>query len=140
MLFLDPGSEWIKIRIRDKHPGSATLKWGEVEINRSRTVMITQRLNMELDLQSLFGLLYSCTHWLGPSNSPPLPRIRAYIRGRYWSAKIDDISLYPAGHYHERTVKLFPCRHIIFDPSQFSLVTTFNLTSRNLNEYISSER
>jgi hypothetical protein len=30
LLFLDPGSEirnlgWVKIRIRDKHPGSATL-------------------------------------------------------------------------------------------------------------------
>jgi hypothetical protein len=41
LLFLDPGSEirdpgsgirdpgWVKIRIRDKHPGSATLKKGE---------------------------------------------------------------------------------------------------------------
>jgi hypothetical protein len=27
---------------------------------------------------------------------PPSPRIRAHIRGRYWSAKIDDISLQPA--------------------------------------------
>ncbi len=30
------------------------------------------RLNMELDLQSLFGLhVHSCTHWLRPP--PPLP-------------------------------------------------------------------
>jgi len=44
-------------------------------------------LNMKLDLQSLFGLrVHSCTHWLRP-------RIWAHIRGRYWSAKIDDISL-----------------------------------------------
>ncbi len=32
----------------------------------------TSRLNMELDLQSLFGLhVYSCTYWLRPRNSPP---------------------------------------------------------------------
>jgi hypothetical protein len=49
---------------------------------------------MELDLQSLFGLhVQSCTHWLRPRNAPPpVPRILAHIRGRYWSAKIDDIS------------------------------------------------
>jgi hypothetical protein len=34
LLFLNPGSEirdpgWVKIRIRDKHPGSATLDSGE---------------------------------------------------------------------------------------------------------------
>jgi hypothetical protein len=30
------------------------------------------RLNMVLDLQSLFGLI--CSHWLRPSNPPPPPR------------------------------------------------------------------
>jgi hypothetical protein len=48
------------------------------------------RLNLRLDLQSLFGLhvvqLYSV------AETPP-PRIWAHIRGRQWSAKIDDISL-----------------------------------------------
>ncbi len=29
--------------------------------------------------------------------TPPPPRIWALIRGRYWSAKIDDISLFPPG-------------------------------------------
>jgi hypothetical protein len=49
---------------------------------------------MELDLQSLFGLhVHSCTHCCDPATS--LPRIWAHIRGRYWSAKIDDISLWP---------------------------------------------
>jgi hypothetical protein len=49
------------------------------------------RLNMKLDLQNLFGLhVHSFTHWL----RPPTPRIWAHIRGRYWSAKIDDISLH----------------------------------------------
>jgi hypothetical protein len=33
-----------------------------------------QRLNMELDPQSLFGLhVYSCPHWLRPRNPPPPP-------------------------------------------------------------------
>ncbi len=50
-------------------------------------------LNMELCFQSFFGLhVHSCTHWLNPT-TPPLPRIWAHIRGRYWSANIDDISL-----------------------------------------------
>jgi hypothetical protein len=50
------------------------------------------RLNIELDLQSLFGLhVHSCTHWLKHRNLPPPPFV--LIRGRFWSAKIDDISL-----------------------------------------------
>jgi len=59
------------------------------------------RLNMELDLQSLFGLhvtwcaqLTQLTHWLRPRNPPP--RLWAHVRGRYWSPKIDDISLWPS--------------------------------------------
>ncbi len=57
-------------------------------------LLFTHRLNMELDLQSLFGLhVHSCTHRLRPRIPPP--RIWARIPGRYWSAKIDDISLWP---------------------------------------------
>jgi hypothetical protein len=46
-------------------------------------------LNMESDPQSLFGLL--CTHCTAvligwDPATPPLPRIWAHIRGRYWSA------------------------------------------------------
>jgi hypothetical protein len=50
---------------------------------------------MELDLQSLFGLhVHSVTHWLRTRTAPaPPPRIWAHLRGRYSSAKIDDISL-----------------------------------------------
>jgi hypothetical protein len=56
---------------------------------------LKHRLNMELDPRRLFGLhVYSCTHWLRPRDSPPPhPRIWAQIRGRYWSAKVGDISL-----------------------------------------------
>jgi hypothetical protein len=34
------------------------------------------RLNMELDIQSLFRLhVHSCSHWLSPRNPPPPPRM-----------------------------------------------------------------
>ncbi len=38
--------------------------------------------------------VHSCTHWLSwdPCTIPPISRIGTRIRGRYWSAKIDDIS------------------------------------------------
>jgi hypothetical protein len=49
------------------------------------------RLNMELDLQCLFGLL--CTAQVETPQLPPSSRIWAHILGRYWSAKIDYISL-----------------------------------------------
>ncbi len=46
-------------------------------------------LNMELDLQSLFGLhVHSCTHWLR-SRIPHSHRIWTHRRLRYWSAKIE---------------------------------------------------
>jgi hypothetical protein len=35
---------------------------------------LKHKLNMELDLRSLFGLyVHCCTHWLRPRNPPPLP-------------------------------------------------------------------
>ncbi len=41
------------------------------------------RLHMDLDLQSLFGLhVHSCTHWMKPLAPHPFPRIWAHIRGR----------------------------------------------------------
>jgi hypothetical protein len=53
------------------------------------------RLNMELDLQILFGLhVHSCTHWLRPRNSPPPPAFGLISEGAIGrKAKIDDISL-----------------------------------------------
>ncbi len=53
------------------------------------TVKITAYhwLNMELDLQTPYAQLYAL------AETPNLPRIWAHIRGSYWSAKIDDISL-----------------------------------------------
>ncbi len=53
------------------------------------------RLNIELDLQNLFGLnVHSCTHWLRAHKSPP-PEF-GLIYDYYWSAEIDDISVWPS--------------------------------------------
>jgi hypothetical protein len=39
------------------------------------------KLNMELDLQSLFGLhVHSCSHWLRPATPPPPPLLGLYTR------------------------------------------------------------
>jgi hypothetical protein len=44
-------------------------------------VLFHHRLNMELDLQSLFGLhVHSCTHWLKPRNSPLPPHFGSFTR------------------------------------------------------------
>ncbi len=53
------------------------------------TYILCGPLNMELDLQSLFGPhVHSCTHWVRPPPPPtPSPHIWSHIRGRYWSAK-----------------------------------------------------
>ncbi len=48
---------------------------------------------MELDLNSLFGLLRTAVLIGWDPAMPPSLRIWAHKRGRYWSAKIDDISL-----------------------------------------------
>jgi hypothetical protein len=59
-------------------------------------VRLTHSLNMELDLKSLFGLQPPCAQLYSLAETPqlpPSPRIWAHKRGRYWSAKIDDISL-----------------------------------------------
>ncbi len=55
---------------------------------------ICHRLNMKLDLQSLFGLLFIAVLIGWDPATPPLPRIWAHIRGRYWSAKIEDLADY----------------------------------------------
>ena len=60
-----------------------SLEWGAVH-----------RLNMELDLHKfIWTHVHSCTHWLRPRDPATPPLIWAYTRERYWSAKIDDISL-----------------------------------------------
>ncbi len=79
---------------KKKRPKIAPIKCNLVSWNGPQEYQ-NHRINMELDLQSLFGLhVHSCTHGLRPRNLPP-PHIWAYIRGRYWSAKRDDISLWP---------------------------------------------
>ncbi len=68
--------------------------WTNASPGRCVPVRSIHGINMELDLQTVFGLhVHSCTHRLRP---PPPPH-RTHIRVRYWSAKIDDISLWPPG-------------------------------------------
>jgi hypothetical protein len=61
------------------------------------------RLNMELDLQSLFRLHVTwCIQLYSLAETPqlsPTPRIWTHIRGHFWSAKGDDISLEPPAIY-----------------------------------------
>jgi hypothetical protein len=49
------------------------------------------------EIERLFGLhVHICTHWLRQRNLPPSPLAFGLIyKGRYWSAKVDDISLWP---------------------------------------------
>ncbi len=58
---------------------------------------IPHRLNMELDLQSLFGLHVTWSAQLfSLAESPqsrPFPAFGLVWEGRYWSIKIGDISL-----------------------------------------------
>jgi hypothetical protein len=48
-------------------------------------------VNMELAPQGLLGLLCTAVLMGGDPQFLLSPRIWAHIRGRYWSAKIDDI-------------------------------------------------
>jgi hypothetical protein len=57
--------------------------WGTL-IHKIRKSRGTVPLNIELDLQSLFGLhVHSCSHWLRPCNPSP-PHLGLYVRGPYW--------------------------------------------------------
>ncbi len=60
----------------------------------TQRVQIIGSIWSKISTHSLFGLPvhHSCTHWLRPAT-----RIWAHIRGRYWSAKIDDIPLRTTG-------------------------------------------
>ncbi len=87
----------MKYSLKRKEALMSPLNVQKIDSEKVRVVRSNHRLNMELDLQSIFRLhvqncaqLYSL---LRPRNSPP-PRIWAYIRGRYWPATIDDISLW----------------------------------------------
>ncbi len=64
----------------------------QVVYYRHSTDSIQHKLNMELDLRSLFGLLCRVQLYSLAETSQLLPssRIWAHIRECYWSAKIDD--------------------------------------------------
>jgi hypothetical protein len=82
----------------------------------------TKGLNMEVDLQSLFGLHVTlCEQLYSLSETPQLPPPPAFgllLRGRYWSAKIDDISLSPPGWYLLCNI-LLPLLYNIISPNDY---------------------
>ncbi len=51
-----------------------------------------------------------CTHWLETPQPLPTPRILAHIRGRYWSAKIDNISLWSPQLEPISKIEILKCR------------------------------
>jgi hypothetical protein len=61
-----------------------------------RNIYTFQRLNMELDLLSLFGHhVYSCTHWLRPRPPPPPPPFGLIYRALLVSQDIRHLFVAP---------------------------------------------
>jgi hypothetical protein len=55
------------------HLGNHKIEAGH-RVHTVQTLLFSRhRLSMELDLQSLYGLLCTAFHWLRPRNSPPPP-------------------------------------------------------------------
>ncbi len=51
---------------------SIHFRWTITQYTQQHSFQLNHRLIIELDLQSLFGLLvHSCTHWQRPANPPP---------------------------------------------------------------------
>ncbi len=91
---LDVFRESSNYRYRTVHARYRLVLWliGQVLFFRCE-----QGLNTEIDLRVYLGSM--CTAvligWDPRNPPPPSPHIWAHIRGRYWSAKTDDVSLWP---------------------------------------------
>jgi hypothetical protein len=67
LLFLDPGSEirdpgWVKIRIRDKHPGSATLRNIQVNLKKFCGLEMNIQIKEACQLDRTFKSRCECVH------------------------------------------------------------------------------
>ncbi len=73
--------------------GCLAVDTGGAAAHPQAVTRLNHRSNMEAEvyLGSMSRDVHSCSHWMIPCNSPPSPAF--VIRGRYWSANIDDISL-----------------------------------------------
>ncbi len=100
-----PGKQSMKEGSQNRHTTAADSLREEItnamsfwELTSTRYIVfeLYHRLDMKLDLQSLFGLhVHSRTHWMRPSNPPPhlgIHRIYKSAIGQPVS-KIDDISM-----------------------------------------------
>jgi hypothetical protein len=85
-------SENSKRKTEKNSEGKSWYMVGQGKKNRT-SGLVEHRFNMELDLPKFLWAPCAQLYWLRPRN--PSPLILADIRGRYWSAKIDDISWWP---------------------------------------------
>jgi hypothetical protein len=70
--------------------------------------------------------------------SPATPHVLAHIRGRYWSAKIDDISLWPSGRTYLFSLSLSLCIATLYDwllLVRKKLPLTFSLSNLSYLQY-----
>jgi hypothetical protein len=95
-------THWLRPRISLPPPHLGSYTWALLVSQDRRHHFVTSwhRLNMEVDFQSLFWApchVMSTAVLIGwdPATLSLPPRIWAHIRGRYWSAKTVDISLWP---------------------------------------------
>ncbi len=100
------------------------------------------RLNMELDLRTLFGLHVHCTLYTtlfigwDPATLPSRRHIWAHIRGHYWSAKIDYISCEPlAKTYNLNFLWRHSPKSILYSPAYESL-THFSCFEESENSHV----
>jgi hypothetical protein len=78
--------------------------------------------------------VHRCTHWLRPRNSLPPPAFGLVLRGRYWSAKIDDISLWPPGStFHDSTLVIHPLYRKF---SSYKLASLLNILTVSPSDFV----
>ncbi len=102
--------------------GAACLSQFSSEVGTTDRVAC-KRLNMELDLQSYLHV-HSYILLAETPQPPPPPHLGLYIWGRYWSAKMNDISLWP----------LIACLHSV--PQGFAKSAAYIIRVSRLNGFI----
>jgi hypothetical protein len=82
-----------------------------VVCTRHMQFLINHKLNMKLDLQSLFGLhVHSCTHWLRPRNLTHPMHLGSYTRALLVSQDRQHLFVTPCCNYAKYTVFKYTSR------------------------------